>query len=73
MRLVAVVNSQMLRELRRVGVQVRGLEVRPLEDKYSEAREYGGELYTNHLRWELEGPGKEYLQMIKYVKVYRNG
>jgi hypothetical protein len=73
--MIAIANSEMMRNLVCDGALIENLKVAPFENKYQEDVISISLVFTNHLWWSLRLPNKDqkYFDLIKYVKIYRNG
>ena len=54
--IIAVVNSQMIRELQRQGVQIEEFSVDAFRNEYAEVANGTSPLYTSHISWTLKYP-----------------
>ena len=72
--MIAVVNSQMISELQRQGVQIDEFSVNAFRNEFAEVENGTIPLYTSHLSWTLKYPkdDESYQDLIKHVRVYRN-
>ena len=72
--MIAVVNSQMIRELQRQGVQIDEFSINAFRNEFAEVENGTSPLYTSHLSWSLKYPkdDESYQDLIKHVRVYRN-
>ena len=57
--MIAVVNSQMIRELQRQGVQIEGFSVNAFRNEIAEVSNGTSPIYTNHLSWTLKYPNDD--------------
>ena len=70
-----MVNSRMIRELQRLGVQIEEFSVNAFRNEQAEVAIWSTPIYTSHLSWTLKFPPQDdesYQDLIKYVRIYRN-
>ena len=66
--LIAVVNSRMIRELQRLGVQIEEFSVNAFRNEQAEIAIGATPIYTSHLSWTLKFPPQDdesYQDLIK--------